>query len=377
MSVPEASDKSAGHNELSMRDGSASFECLKPRALDESRKPRARTELEYPRIVHKQRVRQATATSKAKIKPQVFRFFLELFAGAAGLTSAVKRRGLPVHGPVDSHTFADGFDILNNQGYRKLVNLIRSGRVKWLHGGPPCKTFSRARRTDRHGSAQVLRSERYPAGLPGLVSAKLRNGSEMARRIAKLCRTQQRRGGLWSVENPARSFMWDFPPVAALKKLPAVHFVEGDQCCLGGMYRKPTGWLTNAEFMSILARRCPGSPEHPKHPTLEGRVIGPDGVECWLTELASEYPQGLCECLAATYEPVASQPLEPADAPRMIGRTIVDPLLPQTKRQRRDTANAEALGGLRNPHIAVERLSGWAVLGRELEAAIEKFIQDC
>ena len=268
-----------------------------------------------------------------------------------------------MHDPVDSHTFADGFDILDNRDYRKPVNLIRGGRVKWLHGGPPCKIFSRARRTDRHGSAQVLRSESHPSGLPGLVSAKLRDGNEMARRMAKLCRTQQRRGGLWSIENPARSFMWDFPPVAALKKLPSVHFVEGDQCCLGGLYRKPTGWLTNAGFMSILAGKCPGAPEHPKHPTLEGRVIGPDGAQCWLTELASEYAQSLCECLAAGYEQVASRPLEPADAPRMIGRSLLDPLLPQTKRQRRDTANAEALGGLRNPHIAVERLPGWAVLG--------------
>ena len=99
-----------------------------------------------------------------------------------------------MHDPVDSHTFADGFDVLNNQDYRKLVNLIRGGRVKWLHGGPPCKTFSRARRTDRHGSAQVLRSESYPSGLPGLVSAKLRDGNEMARRMAKLCRTHNKDG---------------------------------------------------------------------------------------------------------------------------------------------------------------------------------------
>ena len=180
--------------------------------------------------------------------------------------------------------------------------------MKWLHGGPPCKTFSRARRTDRHGSAQVLRSESYPSGLPGLVSAKLRDGNEMARRMAKLCRTQQRRGGLWSIENPACSFMWDFPPVAALKKLPSVHFVEGDQCCFGGTYRKPTGWSTNAEFMSILARKCPGAPEHSKHPTLEGRVIGPDGAQCWLTELASEYPKSLrmsCRELWTSGKPTA------------------------------------------------------------------------
>ena len=59
----------------------------------------------------------------------------------------------------------------------------------------------------------------------------------------------------------------------------------------------------------------------------------------------------------------------------MIGRTLLDPLLPQTKRQCRDTANVEALGGIRNPHLAVERLPGWAVLGRGLESVIEECVQ--
>ena len=42
MIVPEASDKSAGHNDFATRDGSASFECPKPSVPDESQTSRAR-----------------------------------------------------------------------------------------------------------------------------------------------------------------------------------------------------------------------------------------------------------------------------------------------------------------------------------------------
>ena len=70
-------------------------------------------------------------------------------------------------------------------------------------------------------------------------------------------------------------------------------FFAGDQCCFGGEYRKPTGWLCCAPFLEILAVRCPGPPGHPRHPTLEGKAVAPDGRQCWLTELAAEYPQDL------------------------------------------------------------------------------------
>ena len=319
---------------------------------------------------------KSMATTSSHRDPEASLVFLELFAGAAGLTGAVRRKGLPTRSPVDNYTVSGGFDLLRNGDFSKVRSDLRSGAVKWVHGGPPCKTFSRARRSDRHGTARILRSDRYPSGLPGISSQKLRDGNELARRMAKLCRTQQRAGGFWSIENPANSFMWMFPPVAALNKLPDVHFVVGDQCCFGGTYRKPTGWLTNAPFLKVLSQTCPGVPLHVKHPSLEGRVIGPDGVEVWLTELAAEYPQGLCESLAEAYAGFAQQPLTPADGPYLKGRALLDPLLPPTKRQRREASSSEALGGLRDPHKAVEQVPGWIDLGRKLAGVIDGHIQE-
>eukprot|EP00972_Heterocapsa_arctica_P101026 14889354-Heterocapsa_arctica.AAC.1 len=71
----------------------------------------------------------------------------------------------------------------------------------------------------------------------------------LATRFAKLARTQQKVGGWWSVENPAKSFLWDIPPFRALKQKQGVRFIVGDQCLQGGPYRKPTGWLGNAPFL--------------------------------------------------------------------------------------------------------------------------------
>jgi hypothetical protein len=182
-----------------------------------------------------------------------------------------------VHAPVDTRTAPGGYDLLDARDFRNIMGVVRSGRVKWLHGGPPCKTFSRARWRDQHGHAHTLRSDRYLAGLPGVESPKLREGNELARRMAKLAKAQRRVGGYWAIENPGRSYTWQFPPVAKLKKLPGVRLVEEDQCVFGGLCRKPTGWLTNVPFRQVLAHTCPGSGVHPPHPTLEGRTIGPDG----------------------------------------------------------------------------------------------------
>ena len=100
----------------------------------------------------------------SKVKPEVG-FFLESFAGAGGITAAVLRLGLPATQATDvkGGTQHIGYaDLLDQGTFSKLLRLAKSGTVRWLHGGPPCKTFSRVRRSDQHGSARQLRSDRYP-----------------------------------------------------------------------------------------------------------------------------------------------------------------------------------------------------------------------
>ena len=227
-------------------------------------------------------------------------FFLELFAGKGGLTAAVKRAGLRTFEATDVSPDGDVvfLDLLDDATFRWLLKLAKSGRIRWLHGGPPCKTFSRARRRDQHGYAPTLRSTAFPAGLPGITNRFLWEGNILATRFAKIATCVHRAGGWWSLEQPEKSFMWLYKPVLELSRLPGAAWICGDQCCLGGEYMKPTGWLSNAPFMGVLAQKCPGQPSHVVHPRLEGKVEAPDGTIVWRTSLAAAYPQRLCEALA-------------------------------------------------------------------------------
>eukprot|EP00972_Heterocapsa_arctica_P095142 14030985-Heterocapsa_arctica.AAC.1 len=65
--------------------------------------------------------------------------------------------------------------------------------------------------------------------------------------MARLARVVAK-AGYFTIENPERSYVWQFAPLAALARLPGVSLILGDQCCHGGPYQKGTCWLTNAPW---------------------------------------------------------------------------------------------------------------------------------
>jgi hypothetical protein len=137
--------------------------------------------------------------------------FIELFAGAGGLTLAINKLKLPTLHAMDVAAPSGDVeyeDLRKESTYRKYLDIAKSGKVRWMHGAPPCKTFSRARRRDRYGSAAILRSDQFPQGLPGKRNRLVVEGNLLAMRYAKIVRCVHRAGGWWSLENPARSFMW-------------------------------------------------------------------------------------------------------------------------------------------------------------------------
>ena len=86
--------------------------------------------------------------------------FLELFAGMVGLTKAVLARGLAAHEAWDLVDGSTGmvkpeFDLRRADHFEKVKSLIKNGSVAWIHGAPPCKTFSRARRSGECKAAAV------------------------------------------------------------------------------------------------------------------------------------------------------------------------------------------------------------------------------
>ena len=52
----------------------------------------------------------------------------------------------------------------------------------------------------------------------GRLPQEVREANEIVRRFAKICRAQVRAGGYWSLENPAKSYIWDHVSVQRLMR---------------------------------------------------------------------------------------------------------------------------------------------------------------
>ena len=87
--------------------------------------------------------------------------FLELFRGAGGLSRRVQARA------------GDRCEVLSRaKGPYEVINVgcdedftkILDAEALWVHGAPPCRTFSRARRSDQFARVKRLRTEERPKG---------------------------------------------------------------------------------------------------------------------------------------------------------------------------------------------------------------------
>ena len=139
--------------------------------------------------------RRPAASELHRVRPsgkEAILHFLELFAGAGGLTAAVRRLNLITFEPQDllksdESGFNRHFDLGADEHFKELRGLCRRGSVRWLHVAPPCKTFSRARRTDAHTRSRILHSDEVLEGFePKLQIVK--EASLLASRMARLAR---------------------------------------------------------------------------------------------------------------------------------------------------------------------------------------------
>ena len=93
----------------------------------------------------------------------------------------------------------------------------------------------------------------------------------------------------------------------------------------------------------------------------------------WLTALGAEYPEGLCDAIAAGYAERKSDPTK-VDTVKITEEGTIDPLAQATKQQVRKRENADAIGGMRSPHRAVARLPGWGAVGTSLRSALDDIL---
>ena len=112
------------------------------------------------------------------------------------------------------------FDLTNRTDQMMLESLLEGGEIDVIHGAPPCGTATRARDRPLHKAQgikpavwgpQRARSDQYPEGLPGLtgtLAARVSAANVIYEWLASFIRRADWLGCLWSVENPAGSYLW-------------------------------------------------------------------------------------------------------------------------------------------------------------------------
>ncbi|CAE6964726.1 SLC24A2 [Symbiodinium natans] len=230
------------------------------------------------------------------VRPQKL-MFLELCCGSAGLSAAFRALGfqvLAVDHPGNRHVplvHCVHLDLRLESSWSYLRRLVQARQVFLIHVAPPCGTASRARDIPIKGqpSPPALRSEAFPAGLPGLSpswQAKVDSANSIYRRAARFCAwlLEEAPHTHFCVENPARSYMWLLPEFLDLR--PRCSVVPYDACMHGGARAKHQELWTSLPELSALARQCDNS--HPHRPW----GILPSGD--FSTADEAEYPEVFC-----------------------------------------------------------------------------------
>ena len=243
--------------------------------------------------------------------------------------------------------------------------------------GPPLQNLQQGspNRRARHGQSHAYTREPDDAEAVA--------GNLLATRCAALDIQQWKRGAFSSIENPLGSFMWDFKLFKRLSALPGVKFVHIDQCAFGCEFKKATGVLANAPW--ITEQGCENAPYH-THTTLEGKVWSYKMEKwVWYTSEAAEYPAAMCETWARewvadashreaeenTMEKVGSRQHSLVRAtPRQVPRAQVSA---QTVREQENDA---AIGGMRNPNKPVARSDAWQQLGAQLRKLLDEAVEE-
>lgn len=140
---------------------------------------------------------------------------VEVFSGTAGLTAAMRQIGMHSSLGGDAHVTKQvkapvlRLDLTTDRGVQLLCT-----RVVAVHLGRPCGTNSRARDIRCHSGPdpQPLRSMVRPDGLPSLAGIDLQrvlSANALYKLSAEFFQWCTLHGALCSLENPARSYMWD------------------------------------------------------------------------------------------------------------------------------------------------------------------------
>ena len=238
-------------------------------------------------------------------------YFLELFAGKAGITEAVALQGVPTLPPVDiepSQLVTSPQDIIDVAFWTQLIAVLVRRLVFFLHCGTPCNTFTAARKLD--GGPPPLRSRDAPMGLPNLRDCDqclVFLGNLFLERTVEACYTVFMLGGDFMIENPLLRLLWETDLINQLITCSRALAVDLDQCAFGTPWRKPTRLLCSNELLEVVCVSCPGNHVHKK---LQGKVWDAKlGRMVFRTKAAQVYPWALCATIAVQIAEIFFDPL--------------------------------------------------------------------
>ena len=229
------------------------------------------------------------------------RYFIEFWSGHGGLSDAFRQHFLCIE-PVEAHPmqgpYREDLDLSKPSVKRHYLDLARSGCIGWAHFGIPCATF---------GLLSILNGGTRRKGKPlgdGVMPRELNANLNLDFACAMI-RILSSLGGLFSLENPLRSYLFQVPQVLTLYGSTQSIFVDLDQCAFGlrspkeaevkEIWKKPTRIWTNVLRLASIARTCPGSHVH----TIILDSIRVNGRSVKRSILAGRYPAGLCKAIVA------------------------------------------------------------------------------
>ena len=126
---------------------------------------------------------KASSNLTARVVPRLA-ICLELFAGAASLSAAVEERSPTAHLMRAADTWRDAEQNLSKDDFLHCCAGVAT-RAFWLHQAPPCRTFTKSRRSEKWATVKKLRSDETPGGFG---CQQTEEANELARRAVFLAR---------------------------------------------------------------------------------------------------------------------------------------------------------------------------------------------
>ena len=247
-----------------------------------------------------------------------------------GLASALRGQGWHC---IDFDVINSADDNLgNDEVWERIFEAITRGLVQFVWMGPPCTSFSAARR--HKPGPRAVRDAANPRGFsrqyltPAEVE-QVRLANYFVVQCSRTAKLAHEKGVGFAIENPTPwddprcASMFDFQEMKDLRDLQGVHFLDFDQCTMGASSEKPTRIVYFGIQISGWSRQCDHQPQYhwcdykdaSGHPVGEWqwgahpRMVKSRGLDgSWASKAAAAYPKDMNAAIASAVTNTARGP---------------------------------------------------------------------